>query len=102
MTAPLLPGDMPDCAACPHCGSSYLHHGTVRVFDRSEDQETVYRTTVSGLPVSVMIEAVPNRGSGNPSNRRDGITIEFDCEECGKVSLLGIAQIKGLTKIAWL
>ena len=43
---------------------------------------------------------VSNSNSGNPSSRRNGITITFGCELCGKTSVLGIAQHKGATPMS--
>lgn len=90
---------------CPRCGADNLHHSTVTVFDGgSEDPQTVVRTTVYGG--STKMECVPEKGSGNPSARRHGLTIKFWCEGCGGDSPgdlieLKIAQHKGSTEIGW-
>lgn len=84
--------------ACPACGSGYLHQGKVEVFDRSEDSKT-------GIHVIVTPEGVlqDDRQDRNPSSRRDGLTIEFWCEICGRKDLLLIVvQHKGNTTIGWL
>lgn len=85
---------------CPGCGELYLHHGAVRVFDRREDSEVVDVTKVVGGLSST--HRVPSTGSGNPSSRRGGITIEFSCEHCeGPGFTLTIAQHKGYTLVGW-
>jgi hypothetical protein len=59
-------------------------------------------TRVEGGRVSV--GAAESASSPNPSTRRDGLSIEFGCENCGdsKTHLLRIAQHKGETEISWL
>jgi len=39
--------------------------------------------------------------SKNPSKRRDGIRIAFECEACGPVQPLVIYQHKGETFVEW-
>lgn len=92
-----------DVLMCPRCGYDYLHHVGVKVFDRHEDEATLVRTTVFGA--ARRTEVVPSAGSGNPSTRRDGITVQFTCEGCsgdkeGDLELL-IAQHKGQTELSW-
>ena len=90
---------------CPRCGSDYLHHRGVTAFDRSEDAETVLRTSVGVGKTSVAL--VPQADSGNPSVRRDGLVIQFWCEHCnggddGDSTIeLTLAQHRGATEIAW-
>lgn len=84
---------------CPRCDSGNLHHIGVTVFDRQEDAATVVKTEVAAGRVSVDPK---NTGIGNPSARRDGITIDFRCEGCGDGPItLTIAQHKGSTLIGW-
>lgn len=90
---------------CPRCGDSYLHHRGVVTFDRSEDAETVLRTSIEVGKTTVHL--VPQADSGNPSSRRDGLVIQFWCEKCGggddgtSVIELTLAQHKGETEMAW-
>lgn len=94
---------------CPRCGDNYLHHGPVTVYDRHEDAEEVRTTLVAGANISSQMK--PNAASGNPSYRRDGIVIEFFCENCGDLDperglntppmTLEIAQHKGNTYLRW-
>lgn len=77
---------------CPNCGFNYLHHEKVDVFERSEDAESGLHVSVSG------VKAETNTAlSGNPSARRDGLTVTFSCEGCDAKPVLTIAQHKGQT-----
>jgi hypothetical protein len=93
---------------CPQCGGDCLHHGRVTVFHRIEDDEVITQTVVTGPTATV--EAVPNSRTTNPSSRRDGIEIEFQCELChweknsdfaNQRMFLRIAQHKGKTLLEW-
>jgi hypothetical protein len=84
---------------CPRCGSEYLHHGRVTVFDRGEDDEATVVTTVKGGLTATHL--LPSCRCGNPSGRRDGVAIAFYCEQCGDAIELTIAQHKGCTYLAW-
>lgn len=83
---------------CPACGGEYLHHGNVEKYDRPEDGETTRRTTL-GERISMVFE--PSTRSRNPSARRDGVVIEFSCEDCGETNELAISQHKGQTFVVW-
>lgn len=82
--------------ACPSCGSSHLHHGDIEVYDRGEDQP-------EGLHVAITdAGTVTDRClRGNPSDRRHGLAIRFECENCAMDMELTIAQHKGNTLVAW-
>jgi hypothetical protein len=86
---------------CPHCGCehSYLHHDQVAVYSRKEDAPTVTKTVIRGREIETSV--VDNDTSGNPSWRRDGVTIRFWCELCLRISELTLAQHKGMTQIEW-
>jgi DNA-directed RNA polymerase subunit M/transcription elongation factor TFIIS len=85
--------------ACPSCGNSYLHHGCIVVYRRSEDAPRVLCTVINdGI---AKLEWLENNRSDNPSPRRDGLTIEFSCENCGRENELTIAQHKGETLVRW-
>jgi hypothetical protein len=92
--------DQKSLLLCPRCGSDYLHHTGLTVFDRGEDADRVTQTDVSGGKVSINPNAL---GANNPSSRRDGITIDFWCEACGddQPVKLTLAQHKGNTEIGW-
>ena len=87
---------------CPHCPNeieSYLHHGKVTVYARHEDAPLVTITEVSNGVAHT--KELDSRCSGNPSFRRDGVAICFECEFCGRTSELTIAQHKGQSLLAW-
>lgn len=95
---------------CPVCNGNNLHHNSVIHYHRREDEETVRVTYVEGAEFSSSL--VPNETSGNPSRRRDGIAIEFWCENCHAMAedtdkefpayfRLQIQQHKGTTYLDW-
>ena len=84
---------------CPRCQSNYMHHGRVTVFDRGEDADLTAITAVQdGLSATHIFSS---KEVSNPSGRRHGIAIAFDCEQCGDDIELTIAQHKGNTVFAW-
>jgi hypothetical protein len=87
------------CPRCSDCAPSYLHHGDVTVYVRAEDEATTVKTIVRTTGESSI---VPSRLSGNPSSRRHGLTIIFECEQCRGSLVLGISQHKGMTYVKWI
>ena len=88
--------------ACPRCGGEHLQHTGAVFFNRAEDAETLVQIEVSGNATSTGV--VPSASSGNPSSRRHGMFVRFDCEQCsapGDVLQLNIAQHKGATELSW-
>jgi hypothetical protein len=85
---------------CPRCGCDNLHQTSVTAFWRSEDQSTVLEC-YSDLERKYYTSETD--GENNPSSRRQGITIEFDCEQCegNKPLELCITQHKGTTYLTW-
>jgi hypothetical protein len=88
---------------CPGCGGTYLHQCGVNVFNRSgEDSTEGIRATVDS---DVTISSDVSKAAGNPSNRRGGLVIKFDCERCsdhGRVDYeLVIEQHKGNEFTYW-
>ncbi len=77
---------------CPSCGSSYLHHEKVEIFERGEDEEKGLHVVVENGVVKT-----DTNMSGNPSARRHGLKIYFSCEECKTKPVLSISQHKGNT-----
>lgn len=77
---------------CPSCGSDYLHQRKTDIYERGEDEN-------SGLHVRVEGKQSTTDGNleGNPSGRRNGITIQFWCEGCGAKPVMSIYQHKGQT-----
>jgi hypothetical protein len=97
MTSKLQPIVCIPCLCCPSCGSDYLHHGDVTIFERVEDPPGARVTTVSASGCLTRM----TDGKGNPSSRRDGLTIQFWCEGCSSRPVLRIAQHKGSTFLDW-
>ena len=85
---------------CPRCGGLDLRHSRVDVYDRGEDEAVVMQTVLINGRQTVSA-GVPNEGSGNPSARRHGLTIEFRCELCDEPVTLTVAQHKGQTSMRW-
>jgi len=84
---------------CPRCDNNYLHHERVTVFDRPEDNPM---TRVVRIDNEVNVSMATSYDCGNPSSRRDGLSINFWCENCGYNLLLQIAQHKGNTHMSWI
>lgn len=79
---------------CPKCGSNYLYHEKVEVFECGED-------TNHGVHVTVTDEKAIMDTSlmGNPSRRRHGLNVHFRCEGCSAKSILSVSQHKGVTLV---
>lgn len=89
---------------CPNCGNAFLHHGKITVFDRiGSEYEDNPKTLVVDVDCSkVTTQVKPSAKTDNPSSRRDGLTIQFWCENCNFDNLrLHIYQHKGNTFIEW-
>ena len=83
---------------CPACGGENLHQERVDSWFREED-------ATHGVHTSAMKDGgcfVSPELHGNPSARRDGLTIAFSCEGCDRISSLAVVQHKGLTLVGWL
>jgi len=83
---------------CPGCSGSgaYLHHRVVNVYSRQEDNPSQLTSVFHNGTVNVQ-----NNARGNPSARRDGVSIRFSCELCGGGYALELAQHKGQTEMHW-
>ena len=77
---------------CSACGGEYLHHSKVEVFERAEDEQTGLHVTAGVGPPTVDRDM-----ARNPSSRRHGLLINFWCEYCSAITILSIAQHKGIT-----
>ena len=84
---------------CPRCGENYLHQGTTTLYERPEDAVVTLEIAVASA--AVVTRLCPSSETRNPSSRRHGLAIQFECETCGPVGELTIAQHKGLTLLAW-
>lgn len=81
---------------CPSCGSTYLNHYKVEVFERGEDAKHGVHATVSAGK-AVMDTSL----AGNPSTRRHGLFVQFRCEGCDANPVLAIGQHKGNTEVTF-
>lgn len=77
---------------CPKCARNLLGHYRVEVFERDEDQKTGVHVVVEGVKATI-----DQSLAGNPSNRRNGLKIYFNCENCSATPVLTIEQHKGNT-----
>ena len=99
-----------DVLKCPQCGGNYLHHRNTTIFERSEDDKLT--TVIAQSEHEAQVSRFPSADTCNPSYRRNGIIIEFQCEHChydyGDASpelqgffRLAIIQHKGNTFVEW-
>ena len=88
--------------SCPRCYGKNLHQRAVDVFIRAaEDSAGGTAVTHRDAGFSAFLPM-----SQNPSSRRDGIRIAFDCEACHLEDrwdplFLTIVQHKGETLVEW-
>lgn len=85
------------------CGSDYLHQINTTIFHRAEDAKIT--TVIAQSGDTVQASNFPSDDTCNPSPRRQGMIVEFDCEDCGgdgKLQQLAIYQHKGNTFMEWL
>lgn len=81
---------------CPNCTSNNLHQVSASVFFRdAEDSDTGKFFRIDST------KAEKTFGDKNPSSRRDGLLIEFECEQCDADPILAVYQHKGFTFIGW-
>jgi hypothetical protein len=85
---------------CPNCGSDYLHQGDVIVFRRGEDEPILRISRIEGQKAAESA-LIPSLSSDNPSARRQGLIIKFECEGCDAAPELLIAQHKGVEFVSW-
>ena len=85
-----------DDLLCPKCGCNNLHQTSVDVYFRPEDAE-------HGIHAYVDFEGVKTDMDvdNNPSARRSGLYVTFECEQCDGDKDLLIYQHKGTTYLEW-
>lgn len=77
---------------CPACGGAFLSQRRIEVFERVEDEQLGTHVSIDGQDVHI------NRSlEGNPSIRRHGLIIHFNCEECPADIRMKVYQHKGNT-----
>lgn len=95
---------------CPSCGDNYLHHTSITVFNRTEDSDqtrvTHLGTNMDGytpgeLNDTLTSATVKSGDCENPSPRRHGLHIRFNCEHCDDTKTLCLYQHKGFTGLRW-
>ena len=79
---------------CPSCGSDYLHQKQTDIYERREDEESGLHVRVEGKQATTDANM-----EGNPSGRRNGLTIQFWCEGCRANPVMSIYQHKGNTYV---
>ena len=80
---------------CPKCGWGHSHQGKIEIFNRKEDAEDCNHVTVDG-----QASTIDRKIKGNPSLRRQGIKIYFECEDGCKFAIC-VIQHKGNTYIEY-
>jgi hypothetical protein len=81
---------------CPICRAQDMHQRGVAVFYREQEDAPTTMIAVDGLAITLALDSPEN-----PSLRRDGLTIDMECEHCLGISAFAIWQHKGGTFLAW-
>jgi hypothetical protein len=102
----ISPGYDGSILLCPYCKEGHLHHTRVEIYSRKEDASSGLLVDVSDLVEQPLepsrINVIPNSPmKNNPSLRRGGLRITFDCECCPETSRLIVVQHKGNTFVEW-
>lgn len=91
--------------SCAYCGFQDTHQDEVVVYNRVEDAEEGQRIHISPFheplrgvryPPTVTLTASME---GNPSPRRQGVSIFLSCEQCEGATRLSVFQHKGATMV---
>ena len=85
-----------DELVCGNCNSNYIHQGKIEVFDCGEDMTGICLHTISGNSEI----KVDRDFTMNPSPRRQGLRVHFECES-GCKPVLNMLQHKGGTFMYW-
>lgn len=85
-----------DQLVCPNCSGAYLHHHSITVYERKEDDPNPLQIYIADKEV-----LIANDNEDNPSPRRGWLRIRFWCEGCTENPFLNIFQHKGSTYIQW-
>lgn len=95
MQVEIAKGEIPDLL-CPACGSEYITHDAVHIFNRKEDSKYGQHVTIYNGDIhqdSFMEDC--------PSPRRGGVRLKFSCEMCNEGFYLVLSQHQGTTQIFW-
>ena len=104
----IAPDMFSNAVMCPRkeCGCDNLHQGRIDIYNRAEDKREGQhvRVTCDSLSNDVPTKTrviVDEDLTGNPSGRRQGLSIQFLCEQCDRIFILDIVQHKGTTYMGW-
>ena len=102
-----LRDSLPLCPVCleedPDGRGTWLHQTGVEAFFRGEDSDRGVHGYIADPNLLIDQNGNCGRNSRNPSSRRDGLIVYFECEWHPKYVLeLHIAQHKGQTLMQWL
>lgn len=79
-----------DFIKCPVCADTYTHQGKIEIFERGEDETIGNHVQVFNDNIQVDRDL-----TGNPSPRRQGVSIHFKCETQSHQFIVDIYQHKG-------
>lgn len=85
---------------CPCCGGNNLHQETVELFWSKDNNDLTYQYAKSSFD-NTYVDPAYRPSRNNPSSRRQGMLIHFECEGCDSYPELAIFQHKGSTYIKW-
>ena len=77
--------------SCGGCGNPCLHATRTDVYDREEDVETGRHVAI----IRDKMVSIDQNIKRNPSPRREGLSISFECELCSYITQLHVLQHKG-------
>jgi hypothetical protein len=98
---------------CPYCKGNNLHQSDVSVYNPANARvEWQVNTEKSKITTQTQVTHVLTNGTvttttvdadatSNPSQERQGLTIDFWCETCENKPVLAIFQHKGITFMGW-
>ena len=84
-----------DVLKCAHCLGEYTHVRAITWFRRDEDCDNCNTLFADIKTQKTMVTT----NQLNPSARRDGLRVIYECECCGEYSSMNISQHKGLTHL---
>lgn len=84
-----------DVLVCPFCASEFVHHREVGVYTRREEDGPITRTNVEENG-NLYVQQL-GKDDKDPTERRNAIVIQFECELCEKKFQLEIRQNRGRT-----
>ena len=93
---------------CPHCGFDSMHQSQVQLYCRTEGIDARTKRECNVLIVTSMYDGMVSQSSNaeefdefNPSSRRQGMRVIFNCENCDNHPSWVMFQHKGATITGW-